>query len=339
MKRLLLIICLLPVMTFGQFSGVKKLLLQQGGNIGSSILTVSAIETTDPTSSVSKFITVKDNSDYISEGVKYINEGVKFINPTDYSSRSYFNPIYPLYNVYHRFMRYSPYRSIWTNEALQQGNKLELTKSLYFDSEKTIHIGIFADNFFDLYVNGDTLAITNRSTNPNNQFLTFFHLFAITTQIGWNTISLSGESDGTVLDALGFVVLDNTKSEVYDNPISKDNWNILWTSEEYIGETINIATCPSGYNYDDVNDYCFVDVPETEVSVGNIVSFSPIIDGNSIVNPVSWTMYYGDGSSYSGSTVTSQYQHIYTSSGTFKAQYVVHTTNNTFFINKNITVN
>ena len=31
MKRLLLIICLLPVMAFGQFSGAKKLLLQQQG--------------------------------------------------------------------------------------------------------------------------------------------------------------------------------------------------------------------------------------------------------------------------------------------------------------------
>lgn len=30
MKRLLLIICLLPVLAFGQFSGAKKLLLQQG---------------------------------------------------------------------------------------------------------------------------------------------------------------------------------------------------------------------------------------------------------------------------------------------------------------------
>jgi len=30
MKKLLLIICLLPVLAFGQFSGAKKLLLQQG---------------------------------------------------------------------------------------------------------------------------------------------------------------------------------------------------------------------------------------------------------------------------------------------------------------------
>jgi hypothetical protein len=30
MKRLLLIICLLPVLAYGQFSGAKKLLLQQG---------------------------------------------------------------------------------------------------------------------------------------------------------------------------------------------------------------------------------------------------------------------------------------------------------------------
>lgn len=339
MKKLLLIICLLPVLAYGQFSGAKKLLLSQGGNIGNSTLTVSAIETSDPTSSVSKFITVNDNSAYIGEGVKYINEGVKFINPTDYSSISYFNPIYPLYNVYYRFMHYSPYRSIWTSEALQQGNRLELTKSLYFDSEKTIHIGIFADNFFDLYVNGDTLAITNRNTSPNNQFLTYFHLFAITTQIGWNTISLLGESDGTVSDALGFVVLDNTKDEVYDNPVAKTSWNNLWCSDEYVGQTINIATCPSGYNYDDVNDYCFINVPEIEISVGDIVSFSPIIDETSIINPTSWTMYYGDGSSYSGATVTTQYSHIYTSSGTYKTQYVVKTSSNTFFINKSITVN
>ena len=30
MKKLLLIICLLPVLAYGQFSGAKKLLLQQG---------------------------------------------------------------------------------------------------------------------------------------------------------------------------------------------------------------------------------------------------------------------------------------------------------------------
>jgi hypothetical protein len=314
-------------------------LLQQGGDIGSSILTVSAIETTDPTSSVSKTIKASDNSSYIISSVKYINNGLKFVNPSDYSYTSPLTPGTDIYSTYYRFMSEFPYRSIWTTEALQLGNKLELTKSLYFNTIDTVYVGIFADNFFDLYVNGDTLAITNRSTIPNNQFLVNFHLFEVITEIGWNSFSLLGESDGTISDALGFVVLNNTKDELFDNPVWKSSWDILWNSDSYAGQTINIATCPAGYNYDDVNNYCFINIPEIEISVGNIVSFSPIIDGTAIISPTSWTMYYGDGNSSSGSTVTSKYSHIYTSTGTYKAQYVVKTLSNTFFINRNVVVN
>ena len=108
MKKLLLIICLLPVLAFGQFSGAKKLLLSQGGNIGSSILTVSAIETTAPISSVSKTIRANDNSSYIISSVKYINNGIKFINPSDYSYTSLLTPGTDIYSTYYRFMSEPP---------------------------------------------------------------------------------------------------------------------------------------------------------------------------------------------------------------------------------------
>lgn len=76
MKRLLLIICLLPVLAFGQFSGAKKLLLQQGeyceyGNLANyttELLMVVHYQSTAcgiPFTEVTSLATAKQVLDYL----------------------------------------------------------------------------------------------------------------------------------------------------------------------------------------------------------------------------------------------------------------------------------
>ena len=104
---------------------------------------------------------------------------------------------------------------------------------------------------------------------------------------GENTISITAISDGTVSDALGFILLNNSKDELFDNPISKSNWTVLWKSNDYIGTTLKTATCPSGYIYDAVLNRCYKDVPLTSLDTDDIINISPVIN-NSLPAPDSW---------------------------------------------------
>ena len=45
-------------------------------------------------------------------------------------------------------MNYSPYYSIWSTDPLTAGAKLTINRSFYFEEELTVHLAIFADNFF-----------------------------------------------------------------------------------------------------------------------------------------------------------------------------------------------
>ena len=266
---------------------------QHGGYLGKSYLVLTAIDTTATTGSLERTMAASSNQAYIIYNVNYIEFGNTFINPDDYTYTKSMNAYAVLRSTYFQFMNYAPYRSIWASETLQDERRIEITKNLYFSSVKTIHVGIFADNFFDLYVNGDTLAITNRQYDPDNAFLVDFHLFEVETVIGKNTFTFMAENNGSD-NALGFVILDNTKDELFDNPIPKSSWNVLSCSEDYIGETINSVICPSGYNYDNYYDWCFKDIDLADITTDDYMYLTPIIDEDMIYDYDYTRLDYGD---------------------------------------------
>lgn len=329
---------LISIISWGQ----GNFIFNQHNNFGKSYLSLSAIDTTGISNVIERDVQASDNSDYIRTSVNYIEFGNRFIEPTDYTYTKSMSSYQDLYDVYYRFMSNSPYRSIWTTESMVRGRRLELTKDFYFDDIDTIHVGIFADNYFDLYVNGDTLATTDRRVVQSNSFLVDFHLFEVYTNSGRNTITLLGESDGSVDDALGFIVLNNSKDELFDNPISKTGWNILWCSDEYVGKTIKSVTCPSGYNYDNTNEWCFKNIDLSDITTDDYLFISTIIDEKLIYDYDRARLHYGDGS-YSNYiyeyTPDSIFMYKYNSQGDYSIKYIIEQNSVPYVIDKIIEIN
>lgn len=111
---------------------------------------------------------------------------------------------------------------------------------------KTIHVGVGADNQFQLVVNGvlivDTLAAGNR------QFKVW-HLMPINVVTGANYINVIATGDGSVNDAMAMMVYDNTAAEIIAAG-SEGALTIPFRSSSLRGTTYSVSTCPSGYSLD-----------------------------------------------------------------------------------------
>jgi hypothetical protein len=110
---------------------------------------------------------------------------------------------------------------------------------------RTIYVGIGADNYYQLKVNG-TNVITSGASGIN---FYIWHLFPITIQSGVNYINAVGTGDGGVNDSIGMVVYDNTALEI-QNATDDSQLNILFTTANLIGQHIDVATCPPGWSLD-----------------------------------------------------------------------------------------
>lgn len=295
-------------------------------SIGTSRLDLVGIRTAAPSNTSTVTFVAKDNVAYNSVGLKYIDintwKTTMFRTGSEYTYYKALTEGTAQYNTYYRFMKYAPYRSIWNTNGLIAGALITITHNLYSSTQDTIHIGIIADNFFDLFVNGDTLAFTNK-TYTNNAFFNCFNLFEVALKPGNNIISITATSDGSIQDALGFILLNNTQGELYDNPVAKTSWNVLACSENYVGTTLTIATCPNGYSFDSDNNYCYKIIDLNDLVTSDFVKISPVIDYNHIISPTSWTMTYGDGVSQSLSPINSTYSHAYTTAGTKAIKYTI----------------
>lgn len=111
---------------------------------------------------------------------------------------------------------------------------------------KTIYVGVGADNQFQVVVNGTTVATFG--TGGDYQFKVW-HIIPISVVTGVNYINVIGTGDGSVNDAIGMVVYDNTAAEIAAATSDLD-LNIPFASHSLRGTSFDVATCPVGYSLD-----------------------------------------------------------------------------------------
>lgn len=111
---------------------------------------------------------------------------------------------------------------------------------------KTIYVGIGADNQFKLVVNGNIIATFG--TGGDYQFK-IWHIIPINVVTGSNLINVIGTGDGSVNDAIGMVVYDNTASQIAAAASDLD-LNIPFASHSLRGTSFDVATCPVGWSLD-----------------------------------------------------------------------------------------
>lgn len=113
-------------------------------------------------------------------------------------------------------------------------------------AERTIYVGVFGDNQFELKVNENT--IINANMGGDMPFRVF-HIFPVTLAAGTNYFNVVGTGDGSTNDAIGMIIYDNTPEQIRD-AVSDSTLNILFSSFSLIGQHIQIATCPTGWILD-----------------------------------------------------------------------------------------
>lgn len=111
---------------------------------------------------------------------------------------------------------------------------------------KTIYVGVGADNQWQVVVNGTQVA--DSLTGGDYQFK-IWHIIPINVVTGPNFINVIGTGDGSVNDAMGMVVYDNTDAEIAAATSDLD-LNIPFASHTLRGTSFDVATCPSGYSLD-----------------------------------------------------------------------------------------
>lgn len=111
-----------------------------------------------------------------------------------------------------------------------------------------IYVGVGADNQFKLVVNGTTIVDTGSA--PSNIQFKFWHIIPIFIVVGVNYVNLVALGDGTVNDAMGMVVYDNTAAQIFA-ATADAQLDILFNSGSLIGSSgYDVATCPDGYSLD-----------------------------------------------------------------------------------------
>lgn len=130
------------------------------------------------------------------------------------------------------------------------GDGIKTTLSAMFNNtglQRTIFIGVGADNQFKIVVNGNIIVDTG-NTSSSNQFK-IWHIIPITIVPGVNYINMIATGDGTVSDSMAMVIYDNTAAQIYA-AVSDSQLNILYKSGNVRGNTYDIATCPANYSLD-----------------------------------------------------------------------------------------
>lgn len=113
---------------------------------------------------------------------------------------------------------------------------------------RQVYVGVFGDNQFVLKVNDQTIAqTTSPSVDSNFKYL---HIFPVNIINGQNIFNVVGTGDGSVNDAVGLIIYDNTSAELQAATADTD-LAIIFSSNGLRGTSSTIATCPDGYVLDD----------------------------------------------------------------------------------------
>ena len=112
---------------------------------------------------------------------------------------------------------------------------------------RTVYVGVFGDNQFKLKVN-DTDIATTLSPGADMNFKVL-HIFPVDIVNGQNLFNVEATGDGSVNDAVGMIIYDNTPVEIQAAVVDAD-LSILFSSVSLRGASSVIATCPTGYVLD-----------------------------------------------------------------------------------------
>ncbi len=195
-------------------------------------------------------------SSYINNGIKYYDIYETTINPPDDATGTKDFSLYPeLVDIYKNFMNYDPYYSIWLEGVSipQSEDIVTIYTDIYFEQTKTIHVGIMGDNYFSISVNSELIVQSKHLYETSN--FSYCNIFPITVNAGNNRFSFSGKGDGTVSQALGVVIWDNNKNELFTNPINRNDWNILWSSNNTLDQDLYLCSSLD-YTYDIESGLC-----------------------------------------------------------------------------------
>lgn len=257
-------------------------------------------------------------SEYISTGVMYLGNlselaDKEYFHDGSYTSKQEFSNI-ELDDEYENFMNFTPYRSVWLKDpnsnnviAPAIGSSLTLKKELTISSTKILNIGIFGDNQFQIYLDGVLVLFSNSDkTYSDNRFIhsnyfKYLHIFPIEVTQGTHTFEFKGISDGAVNDALGVIIWDNDIEDLLgDPPISKTSWNVLYSSEDSLSETIIIA----------------IDVENDYVESGETIRVTPSYDYVTKNRISAYSIDWDDGTIDSGTgTPPLNFDHEYSTTG------------------------
>jgi hypothetical protein len=129
-------------------------------------------------------------------------------------------------------------------DALAAGKQLTVSIPLVFASAKTIYVGVAGDNKFTLTVNGAMIA---RRINPSDVLnFRWWHVYPVQVQAGQNIISVTGEGDGSVSDAIAMQVYENTAAQILA-AATEAALNIRFKTASIRGGVLQIVTCAPGY--------------------------------------------------------------------------------------------
>lgn len=135
-----------------------------------------------------------------------------------------------------------------TKNSLITGEKTTLSFAYNnANPTKTVYVGIGGDNQFSLIVNGIIIAETGTASNENH--FKIWHIIPVTLLEGTNYFNIIGTGDGSANDSIAMTIYDNTSSQLVAAN-SPSDLNVLFSSQELIGSTVNVSTCAAGYSLD-----------------------------------------------------------------------------------------
>ena len=104
---------------------------------------------------------------------------------------------------------------------------------------------MFGDNEFTLKVNDQTIIDTPLVPTSTNRWIEYrlYHIFPVEIKPGMNYFNIVGVGDGSVSDTIGMTIYNNTADQI-KNATSDNSLNILFSTEQLVGQRISIATCP-----------------------------------------------------------------------------------------------
>lgn len=249
------------------------------------------------------------NSAYISLGVQYYDSYSTTVStPDDYSDRKTFGSDSLLEARYKFLMNNSPYYSIWGGgvDNPTSGDTISIYTDLYFEDSQDVNIGIIGDNYFSVHKNGELILEVEDIGDVEN--FRYLNIFPVSVSSGNNRLTFTGIGDQSVSQALGVIVWDNTKEELYNDIIPKTSWNVLWHS----GLTIDniVYDCPYGYSYDETSGDCIQITSMSNWESGDDVYISMFVSENVRDDVTSWSLTYGSpditidsGTNYESSTI------------------------------------